>query len=239
MLKLKDPTDTHQKQHPYVLYAILGVFTLNFFSSCGAFLSSSRNVQLAADQSTIYVQTQDDETVQAQKVDPLHREEELLRNYAYELVKVGWTWNGGSLPKKHNDNVYPGELFAIAQSIDPLLRDGWLAIEHQKYEKAQQPIQEYLTGQWQSVVEIKRDKDIHITQLQPGQWQIHVISIRTHRSKDGKSFPEKLNKKLVVEAVIPTQGEAQRLFGDTYSHLNHLITKYQHHGLMITSMEDF
>lgn len=239
MIKLQDPTDTHKKQHPYVLYGILGVFTLNFFSSCGAFLSSSRNVQLAEDKSTIYVQTQDKETAQATKVDPLHREEALLKNYAYELVKVGWTWNGSSPPKKHNDKVYPAELFAISQGIEPLLRDGWLEIEGKKYEKAEQPIQEYLSGQWQSVVEIKKDKDIHISKLQPGQWEIHVVSIRTHRSKDGKSFPEKLNKKMVVEAVIPTEGEGKRLFGESYTHLNHLVTKHQHHGLMITSLEDF
>lgn len=239
MLKLQDPSDTRKKQYPYALYGLLVLFTLNFFSSCGAFLSSSRNVQLAEDQSTIYVQNRDDETIPATKADPLHREESLLRAYAYDLVRMGWTWSDTSNPTKHNNEVYPAELYAIAQGLDPLLRDGWLTIEREKYEKTKQPMNEYLSGQWQSVVEIRKDDDIHISQLQPGQWLIYVVAIRTHRSKEGKSFPEKLNKKMVVEAVIPTRGESQRLFGDKDTHLNRLVTKRKHDGLMITSLEDF
>lgn len=238
MLKLQDPSDTRKKQYPYALYVVLVLFALNFFSSCGAFLSSARNVQLAEDQSTVYVQNQD-ETASASKVDPLHREESLLRSYAYDLVRMGWTWSQSSTPKKHNNEIYPAELFAIAQGIDPLSRDGWLAIEREKYEKTKQPMKEYLSGQWESVVEVRKDDDIHVSQLQPGQWLIYVVAVRTHRSKEGKTFPEKLNKKIVVEAAIPTRGESQRLFGDKDTHLNRLITKRKHDGLIITTLEDF
>lgn len=236
MIKVHPALENAQQQKKrkipwlFIGFATSYVFLFIAVLGIGANLASLRE-----ERSNLFVQTPN-ETIHAQRKDPLYRSEGQLKAYSRQWFKTAYTWNSQDPEKKVGVDAYPAKLWAASFAMDLGMREGWLQQVKTRYAQ-QLPLDAYLTGKQEAVIELTRDPTVQ--EVEAGLWRVTVIADRAHVKSDGTSQVEAMSVTLTVQAVPHSNAKENDILGlGTGSEsLNALIHRWRKEGLKIVLVE--
>ena len=252
------PTTEFESGHPlarrspfhYMPLFILVVLLLNLFSSC----NNSRKLDLAIkNKPYIYVQVIDEELegkiVKAKPVDPLHRDEVTLVNFAENWLKIAFTWqnkrkqNQGSTKTYVQERRvnYPYPFYLASLAMQPGYREAFMEATQKKYRK-EFVFGKYISGEYQSfvrtferpIVEAARNDEGEVI---PGQWDVKIVSTRTHAADKTILGHEIFNKIIRLRAIEPSDNRG--LWSEDPTSLGKLLNQMQKQGLQVIRVTEF
>ena len=228
----------------YMPLSILVTLLLILFSSCN---NSRLLKQAIQNQAYIYVQTTDGEILKAKPVEPLHREEVILANFAENWLKIAFSWHKvGKTSEnyvKENGVNYPYAFYLASLAMKPGYREAFMELTKKKY-RQEFLFSKYISGEYQSyvrtferpIVEEVKSKDGEII---PGYWDIKIAATRTHAAGKAPIAHEIFNKIIRLRAVEPMEEseKIQKIWGDT--ELSRLLIEMQKKGLQVVEVTDY
>ena len=248
------PTTEFEPNHPlarpspfrFMPLSIWVLLLVIVFNSC----NNTRKLNLAIkNKPYIYVQTKKGEIVKAKPVDPLHREEVVLANFAENWLKIAFTWNNTRNQAQSTTKTYvqergtnyPYQFHLASLAIQPGYREAFMDATKKKY-RQDFVFSKYISGEYQSyvrtfeqpIVEAARNDD---GDLLTGVWDVKIVATRTHAAGESILGHEVFNRSLRLRAVKPS--DELGLWGDGQTNLGKLLNQMQKKGLQVISVTEF
>ena len=232
----------------YMPIVILVLLLLNLFSSC----NSSRRLNLAIQNKPyIYVQTTDRDVLKAKPVDPLHREEGVIADFALDWLELAFTWRATPGAEKNYVNEggvnYPVPFHFASLALKPGYREAFMEATTKKY-RQDFLFSKYISGEYQSylrsfekpVVESVRTDNGDVV---PGFWDVKIAAIRTHAAGDETIAHEIFNRVIRLKAIEPSNGNKNKNPSEdkacgTQRDLGELLAHMQDKGLQVVSVTE-
>jgi len=220
----------------YVPLLIIALLILNLLTTC----NNSRVLQKAIENKPyIYVQNPDGKTIQATPSDPLYRSDATLSKFSDDWLKLAFSWK--TPPEKGEAFVnerkvdFPYQFYEASLAIQPGYREAYMDRIAQKYQR-QFPLENYITGQWQS--DVKTYQKPKIQPVEKGVWDVAIVATRTHAVGLSIFAREVFNHVIRVRAIDPATDDGE-LWGNQDTHLGKLLAKMQRQGLQIIQIDEF
>ncbi len=216
---------------PLLIWAVL-LFLL--FNSC----NNSRQLKLAIQNKPyIYVQTDDESIVKAKVVAPSYREEGVIRDFVENWLEIAFTWQNQEqknyfVTERNID--FPLPFYLASLGIKPGYREAFMDGTYQKYDQ-KFPFHQYISGEYQSYV--RTFKDPVVSPVEPGVWDVKIVTTRTHARKNSIIAHEILNRIIRVQAIKPS--DDNYLWGEPTTELGRLLNQMQKQGLQVIEITEF
>lgn len=229
---LEDTPQQKKRKIPWLFIGFGSSYVFLFIAvlGIGANLASIRD-----ERSTLFIKT-DDQTIHAERADPLYRSESQVKAYARQWFKTAYTWNSEDQTKKVGPITYPAKLWAASFAMDLGMREGWLEQVRNRYAQ-QLPLEAYTIGKMEAVIELTREPMVE--KVDEGLWRVTVVADRAHIKSDGTSQVEAMKVTLTVQAVPHTNSKENDILGlgQGSESLNALIHRWRQEGLKIVLVE--
>lgn len=216
---------------------VLILLTLNFFTSCGSFLSAGRSSS-TGQSGAIFIQTVDGNHIEAKSVPDNYRNEKNVEKYARRWVTGAWTWTQPDSKENPNHVVMgtakiPLPLYYYSRGMNPGYSDDWLNLQADIYQEKFK-FDDYIFDGKQSHIRILKS----VIQETQGGWEVSIVANRIH-TNDGVTFAtERFNRKLKLIPVLPVSKEQLKwLDGDSPVARN--LQEMQSSGLLIIEERAF
>ncbi|MDJ0647137.1 MAG: hypothetical protein QNJ60_00385 [Xenococcaceae cyanobacterium MO_188.B19] len=228
----------------YVPLLMWGMILLLLVNSC----NNSRKLDKAIQNKPyIYVQKQDAEMVKAKPVNPLHREEKVLKDFGETWLRIAFTWQKTSSKEKNYVTEkgvnYPIEFHLASLAIKPGIREAYMKSTYEKY-RDQFTLAKYIANQYQSRIDIYYQPIVTAVQDEsgaviPGLWDVKIVAIRTHAQDKSIIAHEVFNRVIRLRAIKPS--DEKYLWGDKTSDLSlgELLNQMQKQGLQVIQITEF
>ncbi|UJB72789.1 hypothetical protein HRE53_29715 (plasmid) [Acaryochloris sp. 'Moss Beach'] len=235
MIKVHPAQESAQPTQRKIPWLFIGFATSYVFLFLAVLGIGANLASLREERSTLFVQTPN-ETIHAQRKDPLYRSEAQVKAYARQWFKTAYTWNSKDKEKKVGADSYPAKLWTASFAMDLGMREGWLQQVKTRYAQ-QLPLDGYLMGKQEAVIELTRDPTVQA--VEEGLWRVTVVADRAHVKNDGTSQVEAMKVTLTVQAVPHSNSKENDILGlGTGSEsLNALIHRWRKEGLKIVLVE--
>ena len=227
----------------YMPLFILVVLLLNLFNSC----NNSRRLDLAIQNKPyIYVQSTNGEIIKAEPVDPFHREENVIANFAENWLKLAFTWQKAANPDqnyvKERGVNYPYSFYLASLAMQPGNREAFMDATKKKY-REDFLFTKYISGEYQSYVRIFEKPVVSLVknddgEVIPGVWAVKIVATRTHAAGEAIIAHEIFNKIIRLRAVKPSD-DCERAWLDCQTELGKLLNQMQKKGLQVVSATEF
>lgn len=221
-----------KRKVPWLFVGFVGIQLFQFLVVLGVGANVS---SIQDDRSNLFIKT-DDETIHAERADPMQRTDSQIKAYARQWFKTAYTWDSKDKTKKVGAISYPAKLWAASFAMDLGMREGWLQQVRTRYAE-QLPLEAYTAGKSEAVIELTREPTLQ--KVDEGLWRVVVVADRAHVNSDGTSKVEAMKVTLTVQAVPHTNDQENDLLGlgkDKES-LNALVHRWRREGLKIVLVE--
>jgi len=233
-----------QQSHPlhqrsilnYLPLAVITLLILNLLATC---TNTSTLRSAISNRSKIYVQSVDGTTLEAQLVDPLHRSDATIRNFAEDWLKLAYTWKASTEEAtnfvKERGIAFPREFHVASIALEPAYREAFMDRQTQKYQK-EFAFGNYITGRSQAYVRVFEPGRSKVQLVEKGVWDVTIVATRTHAIDNSIFAQETLNRIIRVKAISP---EINQKLWEQETYLGKVMNEMQQQGLQIVQVSEF